>query len=348
MRGEMYRGQLEEHFPENLEIGGVRFEKARGLRYGWNPGQPAAFYREVGAEGPCLGNMRVIQENPEKKLGYINLEDANAALSLMQKLHSVYGEQQKIATVIKHVNPSGVAKDVFLVDAFVKAWNCNSKSAFGGVVGLSDVIDEDVAVLLGSKDYFVEAVVAPGYTDSAMELLARKKNLRVIEVDPLEVIVDSPVEYKRVRGGLLVQERYDTKITSPDKFNIVSDRQPTHEERDAAVFNWIVCGFVRSNAIVIGGKDQTIGIGAGQQSRIDSFELAVKYANGRSRLGCKGRVAASDAFFPYHDCVELAAKEGITAIVYTLGSDNDRKSIDAANRNNIAMLDTGERCFTHG
>ncbi|RJQ22095.1 hypothetical protein C4580_01320 [Candidatus Woesearchaeota archaeon] len=348
MKRDDYRKSQEEDFPEELIVGGVSFGKERGLRYGWNPGQPAAFYREIGAHGPTLGNMRILQENPNKRLGYINMEDASAALSIVHQLHQLYGNKEKIVAVMKHVIPSGVGKGSSVTQAFERAWKCNSLSAFGGVVGVSDVVDESLARLLGSKEYFVEAIVAPGYSDSARELLAQKKDLRVLEVGALEEIVESPVEYKRVRGGLLVQERYQTKVRGPNDLKVVSARQPTQEELDTAVFLWNVCGFVRSNAIVIGDSVQTIGIGSGQQSRIDSFDLAVRYAQTRSGLGCRGKVAASDAFFPKADCVELAAREGISAIVYTLGSIEDKSSIAVANEHGIALLDASERCFTHG
>ena len=346
MRGEQYRKPVEEGFPEILNIGGVVFEKRSGLRYGWNPGQPAAFYREINAQGPCLGNMEVLQENSDKKLGYINLEDAGVGLRMITKLHSVYATE-KVVSVIKHCNPSGVAKANTLMKAFSLAWNCNSLSAFGGVVCLSDTVDESMAKLLASKEYFIEVIVAPGYSDKARELLSVKKDLRLIKVGELNKIDDVPIEYKRVPGGLLVQQRYETRIISRDKLEVVSLRAPTEFEFEASIFNWIVCGFVRSNSIVIGDKNQTIGIGSGQQSRIDSFRLAAWYANNRSKLGCKGKVAASDAFFPASDCIEMAAEEGITAIVYTLGSIKDKEVIGRANEKNIAMLVTNERCFTH-
>lgn len=347
MKWEQYRKPTEESFPPHLDIAKSQFEKARSLRYGRNPGQPAAFYRELGVKGPCLGNMNIIQENPDKMLGFINLEDADAALRIMNKLHAVY-PSEPAATVIKHVNPSGVAKAPTLIEAFERAWNCNELAAFGGVVGLSRIVDEDTARLLSSKDYFVEVVVAPAYSDRARELLAAKRDLRLISVGSLDVpVVDQSLEIKRVRGGLLLEEPYDTKVTQPNQLEVVSNRKPTEEELRAAIFNWIVCGYVRSNAIVIGDENRTIGIGTGQQSRIDSFRLAVWYANERSKIGSRGKVAASDAFFPNPDCVELAAREGITAIVYTLGSKRDKEIIDLANKKNIAMLVTNERCFGH-
>jgi len=344
MKKDDYRRPVEESFPEKLVIGDVEFVKERSLRYGWNPGSPAAFYREVGAQGPCLGNMRIVQENPDKTLGYINLEDA-ACLRLVQKLKSVYGKES-VAAVMKHVNPSGVAKAATLTEAFTRAWNCNALSAFGGVVCLSEVVNAEAAELI--VPYFTEVVIAPGYSNDARELFAKKKDLRLIEVGALEqAVVDSPIEYKKVPGGLLVQERYESKVTSIEKLSCVTERKPSVSELNAALFNWLVCGYVRSNAIVIGDENQTIGIGTGQQSRIDSFRFAVWYANERSKMGCQAKTAASDAFFPEPDCIELAAKEGISCIVFTTGSKNDKQVIECANKYGITLLDSGERCFTH-
>jgi len=348
MNRDHYRRTTPEDFPEKTSVAGIELEKVRGLRYGWNPGYPAAWYREVGATGPCAGNAKIVQENPEKPIGYINMEDVDAGLRLVHKLYSVFGPKEYVAAVMKHVNPCGVARASSLAEAFERAWNCNSLSAFGGVVALSDIVDDETSRLLASRDRFVEVVVAPGYDARARERLACRKDLRVLEVCSLsQAVEDSSLELKRLRGGLLVQERYDSKITSPDKFTVLSARAPTDGEHEAALFNWLVCGFVRSNAIVIGNTHETVGIGTGQQSRIDSFRFAVWYAKERSKKGCKGMVAASDAFFPSTDCFEMAAQEGITAIAYTTGSIRDAKCIEVADRHNIALLTTGERCFSH-
>jgi len=349
-----YSEKVAESFPEEISVGDTKFSKSMSLRYGFNPGCPAAFYKEVGASGPNLASMEVLQEGT-KGLGFINLEDADYSMRIVEKMKEVFPNKECVA-VMKHVNPSGVGLAETVEEAYHKAWDCDSLSAFGSVDGFSGEVNADVAKYLAEAKRNVEVVVAPSYSDKALEILASRKPLRVIRIhDFSNSTIDNGLEYKRVRGGLLVQKRFDSKVTSKDNIQVVSERQPTEEELDACIFNWIVAGYCRSNTIVVGKKDRTVGIGTGQMSRIDAARLALYNANNKSD-GSKGCVIASDAYMPFSDVMELAAISGITAIIWPLGSDNDNKVIEAGNRYGIALLatrydpnqpDKFERCFDH-
>jgi len=350
-----YRGQqVTGDFHGELVIGNTRFVKDRDLRYGENPGQPAVFYREIDARGPSLGTYEVLQENPDRMMGFINFLDVGRGIQLISRMRQLY-PQQAISTVIKHVNPSGVAKADSLLKAYRDAWNCDALSAFGGVVGFSDTVDHRIAREVSSN--FIEVLVAPNYTTTALDELRRRRDLRVIKVESFDKpLVDDGLDYRRVPGGLLVQQRFVSAIDSVENFECVSKRQPTQEELEAALFNWAILPYVWSNTIVIGDQNKTIGIGRGQPSRIDSAELAVKYANERSKQGARGHIMASDAFFPATDVAELAGKQGITAIAYPLGSIKDAEVIETADKYDISMLATRpepgntsriERAFSH-
>lgn len=350
----VYRQQVIGSFPNELPIGTTMFVKDRDLRYGENPGRPAAFYREFGTTGPSLGMYEVLQENPEKKLSFINLLDAAKAIQILNRLKQLY-PQQTISAVMKHVNPSGVAKGDVMRITYRDAWECDPVSAFGGVIGFSDMVDVETAKEVASN--YVEVLVAPGYASPALEVLAQKKDLRIIQVKNLDKpLVDNGLDYKRVPGGLLVQQRFVSKIDSVKNLECVSRREPTSEELETALFNWNLLPFINSNAIVISDQNKTIGIGSGQRSRIDAAELAVRYAHNRSKQEIRGRVMGSDAYFPETDAVNLAGKEGIRAIVYPLGSNKDAEVIDVANQYSISMLITRpvigdrkqvERAFSH-
>jgi AICAR transformylase/IMP cyclohydrolase PurH len=347
-----YQTKVQEDFPETLEVGSSRFIKKTSMRYGENPGYPAAFYQEDGASGPNMASLKVLQEGT-KGLSYINVGDMDLGQRLIKKLHLIYGGKPA-CVIIKHEMPSGVALGDDALNAFEKAWKCDPLSNFGGVDIFNSPVTEPLAKLLVESPRNVEVVYAPEFAPEALAVLAGRKVLRVVRMGaPLDTpAVDNGLEFKRVAGGLLVQKRFDSKIVSPDSIDIVSRRRPTNDEIWAALFNWTVACFTRSNAVVIGTSDKTHGIGSGQRSRIDSAEDAIRLS--RRGYGPEGSVLASDAFMPFPDVVELAATHGITGLIYPLGSIKDQEVIDAADARGLAMMVTRrpgevdcERCFLH-
>jgi len=347
-----YSTKVKEDFPEVLEFGKTRFIKKTAMRYGENPGYPAAFYQEEGASGPNMATLELIQEGT-KGLSYINVGDMDLGQRLIKKLHQVFAGRPTCA-IIKHEMPSGVAMGEGPVDTFEKAWKSDPLSNFGGVHVFSYAITEPLARLLIESPRNVEVVYAPDFTPEALEVLATRKVLRVVKMGapPGVPAEDNGLEFKRVAGGILVQKRFDSKIVSPETVDVVSARKPSEEEVRAALFNWIVACFTRSNAVVIGKSDKTHGIGSGQRSRIDSAEDAIRLS--RRGYGPEGCVLASDAFMPFPDVVELAADNRITALIYPLGSIKDQEVIDKADARGLAMIVTRrpgevdcERCFLH-
>ncbi|MBE3110098.1 MAG: hypothetical protein IMZ46_06215 [Acidobacteria bacterium] len=347
-----YQMKVGEDFPETLDLGDDRFVKKFPMRYGENPGYPAAFYQEAGAAGPNMGHLEVLQEGT-KGLSYINVGDMDLGQRLARKLVQVFKGRQ-ICVLIKHEMPSGVALGDDPVGTFEKAWKCDSLSNFGSVDVFSYRVTEPLARLLVESPRNIEVVYAPDYDSEALDVLAARKILRVIKMGaPLDApSTDNGLEVKRVAGGLLVQKRFDSKIVSLESVDVVSTKKPSPDEVQAALFNWTVACFTRSNAVVIGTSDKTHGIGSGQRSRIDSAEDAIRLS--RRGYGPEGCVLASDAFMPFPDVVELAAKHGITAIIYPLGSVKDQEVIDKANELGLAMIITrkpgeldSERCFLH-
>ena len=347
-----YRTKVEEEFPNDFQWGDLKFQKKLSMRYGENPGYPAAFYKEPGAYGPNMASLEIIQEGT-KGLSYINIGDMDLGLRLVKKLTGIYPNQH-ICVLVKHEMPSGVAKGEGPADVFQKAWRCDPLSNFGSVDVFNHPIDKQLAEIIVEKGRNVEVVFAPGINPDALEILATRKPLRVVKLGAAvdEPSVDNGLEFKRVEGGLLVQKRFDSKIISPESVEVVSKRIPSKEEIEAAIFCWTVACFTRSNAIVIGSRDQIHGIGSGQRSRIDAAEDAIKFSN--RGYGSQGCVMASDAFMPFTDVVELAAKSGITAIIYPLGSVRDEEVLQTANELGLAMIVTkkpgevdSERCFLH-
>jgi phosphoribosylaminoimidazolecarboxamide formyltransferase/IMP cyclohydrolase len=347
-----YQTKVSEDFPEVLPLGETRFVKKFSMRYGENPGYPAAFYQEVGAAGPNMGHLELLQEGT-KGLSYINVGDMDLGQRLARKLTEVF-KGRKVCVLIKHEMPSGVALGDDPVETFEKAWKCDSLSNFGSVDVFNYSVTEPLARLLVESPRNVEVVYAPDFAPEALGVLATRKVLRVVRMGArLETrSVDNGLDVKRVEGGLLVQKRFDSKIVSPESVDVVSARRPTDEEVRAAIFNWSVACFTRSNAVVIGQADKTHGIGSGQRSRIDSTEDAIRLS--RRGYGPEGCVLASDAFMPFPDVVEVAAKHGITAVIYPLGSVKDQEVIARANELGLAMIVTRkpgqvdcERCFLH-
>lgn len=314
----------------------VSFNLQDGLRYGENPHQQAAFYVEPDA--PATSVARAQQLNG-KELSYNNLMDLDAARAIVADF------DEPAACVIKHTNPCGCAVAAALSDAFEKAHAGDPVSAFGSIIGLNRTVDVATAERLCEPGRFIEAVIAPGYDADALEVLTTKpkwrKNVRLMQVEFSDEGRGAP-EYRRVSGGLLVQERDD--LPQPeDDWKVVTYRQPSEEEIAELRFAWRVCRHVKSNAIVFSKDRMLLGAGAGQMSRLDSSFIAAMKAGDRSH----GGVVASDAFFPFRDGIDAAAKAGIVAVIQPGGSRNDDQVIEACNEHGMAMIFTGRRHFRH-
>jgi phosphoribosylaminoimidazolecarboxamide formyltransferase/IMP cyclohydrolase len=315
-------------FPSNLFMD---FEKISDLRYGENPHQKAAFYRWGGIAGYGLASAKQLQG---KELSYNNLVDLEAAWNLVREFEA------PACCVIKHTNPCGTAIGTNLAEAYVKAYEADTVSAFGSVIGLNRVMDAATANELSKL--FVEAVVAPGFDAEALGILSGKKNLRLVAVDRPEGSDESSrFETRRVSGGMLLQE-LDTELLGPEP-RVVTRRQPSDQERKDLEFLWRVVKHVKSNAIVLGQNGRTLGVGAGQMSRVDSVKISIQKAGAAS----KGAVLASDAFFPFRDGVDEAGKAGVTAIIQPGGSMRDEEAIQAADEHGMTMIFTGLRHFKH-
>ncbi|MEW5768259.1 MAG: bifunctional phosphoribosylaminoimidazolecarboxamide formyltransferase/IMP cyclohydrolase [bacterium] len=320
--------QRDVKFPETLNLSYV---KVGDLRYGENPHQQAAFYRLPEIRSPSIGNAEKLWG---KELSYNNLLDLDAALETVREF------DEPAAVVIKHNNPCGVAVGDSLSEAYARARGCDPVSAFGGVVGLNQQVEAETARQI--TETFIEAVIAPDFSPEALEILKENRDLRIIKVSSLEGMRRREMYLKQVTGGLLVQDR-DLARLDPEDIKVVTWRQPTKEEIAAFLFAWKVVKHVKSNAIILALPDRTVGIGAGQMSRIDSTRIAVAKAGNR----IAGAVLASDAFFPFRDNVDEAAKAGIKAIIQPGGSLRDEEVIKAADEYNLAMVFTGRRHFRH-
>jgi len=320
----------------------LQLTKFQDLRYGENPQQPAAFYVAPGA--------KPFQQIQGKELSYNNLLDLDAAMRL------AHAFREPAAVVIKHTNPCGVARRDSLADALHAAIESDPVSAFGGIIGANREFDEESARIVESM--FLEVIVAPSFSDAARMVLAKKKNLRLVAAPPPA----GSIEYRSAAGGILAQS-FDsvtgaqtrasvphtsenvaqTLLSVQGAWKIVTERQPTTEELDGLEFAWIVCAYVKSNAIVLTNRWQSVGIGAGQMSRVDAAKVALM----KSILPIAGTFAASDAFFPFRDGLDLLAGAGIRAIIQPGGSVRDAEVIAAANEHGMAMVFTGERHFRH-
>ncbi len=324
-----------ERYPRSLHLS---YERAYSLRYGENPHQSGAFYREVGALDGTVGRAASVGAGG-KELSYNNLVDVDAALEAVREFDG------PAAVVVKHTNPCGVATAGSLVEAYRIARAADELSAFGGIVALNRAIDIDTAKAL--VETFLEAVVAPSFPPEALKILHTKKNLRLIETGAWLAADDPARTTKHVTGGLLVQERDARCRGDVEQARVVTKRAPTDEERRALAFAWAVAKHVKSNAIVMaraeGDHCHTVGVGAGQMSRVVSVEVAASKAGGLAR----GAALASDAFFPFPDGLERAADAGVTAVVQPGGSVKDAEVIAAADARGIAMLFTGTRHFRH-
>jgi len=320
--GELARNPGE--FPATLRLA---FHKVSDLRYGEKPHQRSAMYSDGSATG--VANARQLQG---KELSYNNIVDLQAAWDLAQE----FPTDQSFCGIIKHTNPCGAATSATLAEAYRKALEADPVSAFGGVIGLNREVDRDAAGEIAKL--FVEAIAAPRFSSEARDVFAAKKNLRLIEVKA----ADEQWVLKHVSGGLLVQDADVRPLTETD-LKIVSDRKPTAAEMRALLFAWKICKHVKSNAIVYAREGQTVGVGAGQMSRVDSTKIGAM----KAVLPLKGTVAASDAFFPFPDGVEEIARVGASAIIQPGGSVRDPDVIATANRLGLAMVFTGVRHFRH-
>jgi phosphoribosylaminoimidazolecarboxamide formyltransferase/IMP cyclohydrolase len=317
-------------FPVSFPISS---EKVEDLRYGENPNQKAAFYRMPFAKGTTVAKAEQIHG---KELSYNNILDLDKSLDIAMDF------EKPTAVVMKHTNPCGLASDNNIFDAFKTAYNVDPMSAFGCVICLNRNCDMPTAEMI--SQYFVEAVICPDYEPGTIDLLSKKKNIRLLRTNSPIAPSERHREFKmkKVYGGLLVQTDEDVHI-DPKDLKVVTNRKPTEEEVSALLFAWKLAKHVTSNAVVFVKGERAIGIGAGQMSRVDSAKIASMKANEPT----EGSVVASDAFFPFRDGVDEAAKAGVTAIIQPGGSIRDQEVIDAANEHNIAMVFTGCRVFRH-
>lgn len=318
-------------YPRTLQL---PFERAYVLRYGENPHQTGAFYVESNAPAGTIARAESLGTGG-KELSFNNLVDVDAALEAVREF------DEPAAVVVKHTNPCGVATAASLPSAYLAAREADALSAFGGIVALNRAVDEGTAKLL--VETFLECVVAPSFDEAALAILRTKKNLRLLATGAL-VPADAPGStYKRVSGGIVVQSRDATARGEVTSGKVVTKRAPTDEELLGLEFAWRVCKHVKSNAIVLAKGTRTVGVGAGQMSRVVSVQIACEKAG----EGSRGSVLASDAFFPFPDGVEAAAKQGVTAIVHPGGSVKDADVVAAADALGLAMIFTGVRHFRH-
>ena len=312
----------------------VTFLHKQELRYGENPHQSAHFYAEHDA-GPATIAAAVQLQG--KELSYNNIQDADAALRILRDLDDL---NSPAVVAVKHMNPCGVGIGSSILEAFVRAYEADPVSIFGGIIACNRVVDEDLAARL--TDMFLEIVISPRFTDAARERFKRKKNVRLLTVDMTEPLWrPDHHSFRRVSGGLLVQE-IDLQGDIPD-WTVVTKRQPTQAESLALRFAWKIVKHVKSNAIVLATDASTVGVGAGQMNRVGAAEIAIRQAGPKA----KGSVLASDAFFPMRDTVDTAAAAGVRAIIQPGGSIKDEESIAAADEHDIAMVFTGIRHFLH-
>lgn len=327
-------GCVSDRFPASLSLG---FQRSSTLRYGENPHQSAAFYIEPNASPATLARSKVLHG---KELSYNNLLDIDSAFAIAREF------SQPAAVVIKHNNPCGCAIAATQAEAFDKAYSGDPVSAFGSVLAFNNPLDRATAEKLCEPDRFVEAIIAPGYEPAAFEALTTKpkwkNSVRLLECPALCDGRPAALDYRRVTGGLLVQDR-DEGDDPESEWKVVTKREPTSAELADLKFAWKVCRHVKSNAIVYAKTGMVVGCGAGQMSRLDSTWIAARKAGERS----KGGVCASDAFFPFRDGVDEAAKAGITAVIQPGGSKRDDDAIAACNEHGMAMIFTGRRHFKH-
>lgn len=318
------------------EVMTMTFEKVQDMRYGENPHQQAAFYKEV---GNTKGMLTDAVQLHGKELSFNNINDTHGALELCKE----YTEPTVVAC--KHANPCGVGSGTDVYEAYMRAYSSDPKSIFGGIIVANREIDSKTALEINK--IFIEIVVAPSYSAEALKILREKKNIRLLQLENIEVKQpDTAYDLKKVSGGLLVQTI--DNVLYEGALEVVTDRKPTPEEMEDLKFTWKIVKYAKSNGIAIGKNKQSLGVGPGQVNRIWACNQAIDHC--KEALGdgiLKGASLASDAFFPFSDCVEAAAAAGITAIIQPGGSMKDQESIDACNKYGIAMVFTGMRHFKH-
>jgi phosphoribosylaminoimidazolecarboxamide formyltransferase/IMP cyclohydrolase len=329
-----YLSKLQQvQFPATLNL---QFEHVQAMRYGENPHQNAAFYQE---KNPAVGTISAAKQLQGKELSYNNIADADAALECVKSF-----TDKPTCVIVKHANPCGVAQADDIFTAYDLAYQTDPTSAFGGIIAFNQELDEATAAEI-VKRQFVEVIIAPVISVAAQNVLAVKQNVRVLECGQWGSEPIAALDFKRVAGGLLVQDKDNGQISAAD-VKVVSKRVPTEAELADLLFAWKVAKFVKSNAIVYCKNGQTIGVGAGQMSRVYSARIAgIKAAD--ENLIVAGSVMASDAFFPFRDGIDSAAQVGITAVIQPGGSMRDNEVIAAADEHNIAMVFTGMRHFRH-
>ena len=326
-----YLGQEEDGFSNTLNL---QFVKSQTMRYGENPHQNAAFYKEINPNKACISSSKQIQGKP---LSFNNLADADAALECVRNFDN------PSCVIVKHANPCGVATRESILSAYQHAYKTDPTSAFGGIIAFNRELDKKTARSIIDKQ-FVEVIIAPSVNNDAQMILSDKENIRVLVCDSLSKPKPA-LDFKSISGGLLVQDKDLGQLDIKD-LKCVTKIQPTPEQIKDLLFAWKVAKCVKSNAIVYAKNLMTIGIGAGQMSRIYSAKIAGIKAKDES-LAVEGSVMASDAFFPFSDGIDAAAKVGIKAIIHPGGSLRDKEVIDAANEHGIAMIFTGMRHFKH-
>ena len=311
-----------------------QYIKAQEMRYGENPHQEAAFYVEAGAKDASVATAKQLQG---KELSYNNIGDTDAALECVKQFSEGPG-----CVIVKHANPCGVAIGKNLLEAYDLAYSTDPESAFGGIIAFNQELDAKTAAAICERQ-FVEVIIAPKVSAEASEIVSAKKNVRLLECGEWAGEAMQRLDFKRVNGGLLVQ---DSDLLLHNELKVVSERQPSEQEMNDLLFSWKVAKYVKSNAIVYGRNNMTIGVGAGQMSRINSARIAGIKAE-HAKLEVKGSVMASDAFFPFRDGIDSAAEAGIAAVIQPGGSMRDEEVIAAANEHGMAMVFTGMRHFRH-
>ncbi|MEJ2394455.1 MAG: bifunctional phosphoribosylaminoimidazolecarboxamide formyltransferase/IMP cyclohydrolase [Candidatus Thiodiazotropha sp.] len=318
-------------FPRTLSL---QFKQTQTMRYGENPHQKAAFFIEHRIDEASIATAEQLQG---KELSYNNIGDTDAALECVKSF-----DEGPACVIVKHANPCGVAYGANLLEAYDRAYSTDPESAFGGIIAFNGELDGDTAQAIVDRQ-FVEVIIAPKVSQAAIEAVSSKKNVRLLVCGEWTSEAIHRTEYKRVNGGLLVQDA-DLQLTHEIK--VVTERQPTEQEMRDLLFTWRVAKFVKSNAIVYGRDGMTIGVGAGQMSRVNSARIAGIKAE-HANLEVKGSVMASDAFFPFRDGIDNAAQAGIAAVIQPGGSMRDEEVIAAANEHGMAMVFTGMRHFRH-
>lgn len=323
-----YFNQLENiDFPEQLTLA---YKSRKQLRYGENPHQQASFYEEV---VKAKGTISSADQIHGKELSFNNINDANGALETLKEF------EDPTVVGVKHANPCGVGSGKDLLEAYIKAYECDRASIFGGIIAANREIDVEVAKKI--NEIFIEIVMAPSYTDEAIKILTQKKNIRILKIDNIINNDYKDKNIKKVLGGLLVQDR-DTYLFDKD-LEVATDRKPSEKELKDLIFAWKVAKHIKSNGVVVAKNEGTLGLGLGEVNRAWAVENAINRAGDK----IKGSVMASDGFFPFKDSIEILGKAGIKAVIQPGGSIRDQEVIEEANKNGIAMVFTGMRHFKH-